>query len=66
MAKLNRETIRREIEECCCDWCGQSLHEGDPVFVDLEHGTAYCSLACAELDAFDCGYGPVCPGVSYW
>jgi hypothetical protein len=39
---------------------------GDTVFIDLEHGTAYCSVSCAEYDAFDCGYGPVRPGVSRW
>jgi hypothetical protein len=65
MASLNRETIKRPLDECPCDWCGQSLEVGDTVFVDLEHGTIYCSTGCAEYDAFDAGYGPVCPGVSY-
>jgi hypothetical protein len=29
------------------------------VLIDLEHGTAYCSRACAEEDASDRGYGPM-------
>ncbi len=63
---VQRETIKRDLDECACDWCGLTLLKGDPVFVDLERGTAYCSEACAQHDAFDAGYGPVCPGVNYW
>jgi hypothetical protein len=64
--KLKCETIKRPLDKCDCDHCGQELQVGDAVFVDLEHGTAYCSRACGELDAFDRGYGPVCAGVSRW
>ncbi len=66
MASVNRETIKRPLEECPCDWCGQSLQVGDAVFVDLEHGTVYCRMACAEHDHFDRGYGPVCSDVNRW
>ena len=68
MASVNigQETIKRPLDECPCDWCETALLVGDTVFIDLEHGTAYCSVACAEHDAFDSGYGPVCPGVSRW
>jgi Prokaryotic metallothionein len=64
--KLSEETIKRPLDECACNWCGCSLQVGDTVFVDLEHGMAYCSRACAEQDAFDAGYGPLCPGASWW
>ena len=64
--KLSDETVKRPIDECECDWCGCPLLVGDTVFLDLEHGTAYCSTACAEQDHFDRGYGPVCSGVSRW
>jgi hypothetical protein len=63
---LRREPIKRPLDECPCDWCETALLVGDTVFIDLEHGTSYCSRACAEHDAFDSGYGPVCPGVSRW
>lgn len=64
--KLSEETVKRPIDECDCDWCGSPLTVGSEVFVDLEHGTAYCSRACAEQEAFDSSYGPICPGVSWW
>jgi hypothetical protein len=63
---VQRETIKRGLDECACDWCGRMLQEGDPAYIDLNHGTAYCSEACAEQDAFDADYGSVCPGVNYW
>jgi hypothetical protein len=65
---LKRETIKREQDNCNCDHelCGQELQVGDVILIDLEHGTAYCSRACAEQDVFDRGYGPVCAGVSRW
>jgi hypothetical protein len=63
---LNHETIKRPIDACECDWCGCPMDVGDPVLYDLDHGTAYCTEACAEHDAFDRGYGPVCEGVSRW
>jgi hypothetical protein len=66
MVDLRQETIRRPLDDCDCDWCGRSLKVGDPVFVDLAHGTAYCTRACAEHDHFDRGYGPLSPGVSRW
>ena len=56
---VNRETIKRPQDEMDCDWCCAPLFVGDTVFVDLQHGTAYCSPACAEHDAFDRGYGNV-------
>lgn len=40
---LNRETIKRDLDACDCDWCGQALQVGDVAFIDLDHGTAYCS-----------------------
>jgi hypothetical protein len=64
--KLKRETIERPVDECPCDWCATPLFVGDAIFIDLDHGRAYCSRACAEHDAFDRAYGPVCPGVSRW
>jgi hypothetical protein len=64
--KLSHETIKRPLDECNCDWCGQSLLVGDRVHYDLDHGTAYCSRACANHDHFDRGYGPVNSGVSWW
>jgi hypothetical protein len=66
MASLKRGTIKRSLDETACDWCGRSLLVGEPLYVDLEHGTAYCSHACAELDHCDRGYCPVCPSVSRW
>ena len=66
MDNLRCETIKRPVDECPCDCCGLTLLVGDTVFIDLDHGTAYCSRACALQDAFDSGYGPVCPGVSRW
>jgi hypothetical protein len=66
MANVNSETIKNPQDECPCDWCSAPLLVGDTVFVDLEHGTAYCKPACAEQDHFDRGYGPVCSGVSRW
>jgi len=66
MASLKCETIKRPLDETACDWCGRPLLVGELLYVDLEHGTAYCSPACAEHDHFDRGYGPVCPGVSRW
>ncbi len=63
MASVKREEIKRPIDECACDGCGRSLSVGDAVFVDLKHGTVYCRRACAEHDAFERGYGPVCLGV---
>jgi hypothetical protein len=66
MDNLKRETIKRHLDECPCDWCADPLYVGDSIFIDLDHGTAYCSRACARHDAFDRGYGPVCPGVGRW
>ena len=66
MDNLRHEAIKRPVDECPCDWCETALLVGDAVFIDLNHGTASCSRACAEHDAFDSGYGPVHPGVSRW
>jgi hypothetical protein len=65
MASVKRETIKRPLDECACDWCDGPLLVGDAVFVDLDHGTAYCSVACAEHDHFDRGYGPLSLGVAH-
>jgi hypothetical protein len=59
MDTLRHETIKRPVDECPCDWCATPLSVGSPVFIDLEHGTAYCSRACAEQDGSDRGYGPM-------
>jgi hypothetical protein len=52
MASMNvkQETIERPLDECACDWCHSPLLCGARVLVDLEQGTAYCSLVCADLD----------------
>jgi hypothetical protein len=57
---LQCERIKSAQDECACDLCRKSLAAGDDAFVDLKRGNAYCSRACAEEDALDCGYGPVC------
>jgi hypothetical protein len=62
MENVNRETIKRPLDECACDWCGKSLRVGDDVFVDLKRGTAFCSSACAEQEELDRDPDePVCP-----
>ncbi len=63
---VKRETIKRPVDEAACDYCECLLSVGDTAFIDLEHGTVYCSRACVEHDHFDRGYGPVCTGVSRW
>jgi hypothetical protein len=62
---LRRERVKRRIDEVDCDWCGLSLVVGEDVFIDLEHGTAYCGRACAEHDHFERGYGPLSSGVAH-
>src|SRR5262249_19998081 len=57
---LQCERIKSAQDECACDWCKKSLAAGDGALADLKRGNAYCSRACAEEDALDCGYGPVC------
>jgi hypothetical protein len=57
MDNLKPETIKRPVDECSCDWCATPLLVRNTVFIDLNHGTAYCSRACAEQDASDHGYG---------
>ncbi len=53
--KLRRERVKRLIDETECDGCGRPLVVGDRVLYDLDHGTAYCCLACAERESFDRG-----------
>jgi hypothetical protein len=58
MATTNfrHEIIKRVLEEHLCDYCGRQRRVGDTVLVDLERGTIFCDMFCAEGDAAELGY----------
>lgn len=51
------ETVRRTIDECQCDYCGDLIQVGDTAHHLADFSRTYCRPACAEHDAQDEGWG---------
>jgi hypothetical protein len=52
---LRRDKIKYHLHETDCDYCGYPLGIGDWIIHDPERGRGYCSMSCANLDAFERG-----------
>jgi hypothetical protein len=52
---LKREKIKYHLHETDCDYCGYPLAIGDWIIADRERGRGYCSISCANQDAFERG-----------
>jgi len=48
---LHEQLMTRQ-DERPCDCCGRLIEAGDVVLYNLEHGTVYCTQACAENEHF--------------
>ncbi len=46
-----RDRIEHVFEETYCEYCGEPLRKGDPVYWDAGERHPYCSALCVEADA---------------